>query len=171
MPFLSLTGNDIPDSIDPDYETELPIRLTPDKSEIIRLPRPGAAIVLGNPNHLSILADNAQTLILVPKAPGATYFAVLDDKSNIIMQRHVIVASPKEKYVRIRRSCADGTEGCKPMQVYYCPDMCHEISLEEQEQKSDDMKSLGTATAATANAAGAASGGEEGNSGSSEGGQ
>ncbi|MBK7361953.1 MAG: hypothetical protein IPJ01_06550 [Micavibrio sp.] len=48
------------------------------------------------------------------------------------MQRHVIVASPKEKYVRIRKSCAS-SKGCQPTQVYYCPDMCHEIILNDKQ--------------------------------------
>lgn len=106
------------------------IKLTPDKSELVRLERPAASIIIGNPNHLSILADSSQTLVLVARAPGATHFTVLDKDGEVIMQRHVIVASPKEKYLRVRRSCA-GSEGdnCQPTSVFYCPDMCHEIML------------------------------------------
>lgn len=45
------------------------------------------------------------------------------------MQRHVIVASPQEKYVRIRRSCASGEDGCQATSMFYCPDMCHEVQV------------------------------------------
>lgn len=106
------------------------IKMTPDKSELIRLDAPAGSIIIGNPNHLSILADTADTLVLVPRAPGATHFTVLGKDGRVLMQRHVIVASPKEKYIRVRRSCAGSDDkNCQTTSVFYCPDMCHEIML------------------------------------------
>ena len=72
------------------------IRLTPDKSEIIRLPRDATTVLVGNPNHLSILAESSTMLVLIPKAPGASHFTVLDINGDIIMQRHAIISIPKE---------------------------------------------------------------------------
>jgi hypothetical protein len=119
--------------IDPDYQTHPPIRLTPDKSELVRLDREAMTIIVGNPLHLSVLADNPKTLIMVGRAPGATHFMALDAKGEVIMQRHAIVASPKEKYVRIRSSCAtSGNANCQTTRVYYCPDMCHEVLIDSQ---------------------------------------
>lgn len=110
--------------------THSTLELTPDKSELIRIEEDAASIVIGNPVHVSVLADTARTLIVVPRAPGATHFSVLNKKGDVIMQRHVIVAAPKKQYIRIRQSCAavDG-DGCEQTQVYYCPDMCHKINL------------------------------------------
>lgn len=105
------------------------IQITPDKSEIVSLDQDAFTIVVGNPAHLNVLADSARRLVLVPQAPGATHFTVLGENGNVIMQRHVIVASPKKNYVRVRRSCAAGADGCASTSVYYCPDMCHEIAL------------------------------------------
>jgi len=108
--------------------THPPVKLTPDKSELIRLDRPAGSIIVGNPNHLSVLADTSKTLVLVARAPGATHFTVLDQKGAVLMQRHVIVASPKKNYLRIRRSCAgEDEEACQRTSVFYCPDMCHEV--------------------------------------------
>ncbi|MBL4804301.1 MAG: pilus assembly protein N-terminal domain-containing protein [Alphaproteobacteria bacterium] len=122
--------------------THPPIKLTPDKSELIRLDQPAGSIIIGNPAHLSILTDTSQILVLIPRAPGATYFTILDREGNVIMQRHAIVASPKEKYIRIRNSCAGtGDDDCQATQVFYCPDMCHSIVLSggaETETVSDD---------------------------------
>jgi hypothetical protein len=115
-------------TLDEANPTHPAIKLTPDKSELVRLERKAASVLLGNPAHLSILPEGPNTLVLVPKAPGATYFTVLDEDNKVIMQRHVIVAGPQEKYVRIRKSCASARD-CQPTQVYYCPDMCHEILL------------------------------------------
>ncbi len=111
-------------------ETDPAVKLTPDKSEIIRLSRKAASIIVGNPTHLSVLPENATTLVLVPKIPGATYFTVLDIDKKVIMQRHVIVDGPSDKYMRIRKSCAGSKQkGCQETEVYYCPDMCHQIAI------------------------------------------
>lgn len=112
-------------------ETHPLLRLTPDKTEMVALEGDAQSIVVGNPDHASVLMENPRTLLVVPRQPGATYFSVLDKDGKVLMQRHVIVAAPKEKYVRIRRSCANASgsdSNCEPMTVYYCPDMCHEVS-------------------------------------------
>lgn len=113
-------------------DTHPPLKLSPDKSELIRLDKEAGSIIIGSPTHLSVLADSAKTLVLVPQVPGATYVTILDKQGSVLMQRHVIVAPPKEKYVRIRKSCASGAENCEPTQVYYCPDMCHKVSVAQE---------------------------------------
>lgn len=104
------------------------LRLTPDKSEIVNLDKPVKTVVVGNENNMQIFLDSSRRLVLVPRLPGATYFTALDENGSVVMQRHVIVASPKDKYVRIRRTCAMSTGSCAAIQTYYCPDMCHEIA-------------------------------------------
>lgn len=114
--------------------THPPLRLTPDKSMIIELGDAAGSIIVGNPAHLNILADSAKRLIIVPRAQGASFFTVLDKNGGVLMQRHVIVGSTSgadKKYVRVRRTCAGGSNNCQQTSVYYCPDMCHEISTEQ----------------------------------------
>ncbi len=117
-----------------DVETTHPIlRLTPDKTEMVTLEREAQSIVIGNPANVSVMMENPKLLLVVPRSPGATHMSVLDKDGEIIMQRHIVVAAPREKYVRIRRSCANATgrsAGCQPVSVYYCPDMCHEVSTD-----------------------------------------
>lgn len=111
-----------------DAATHPALRLTPDKSELIRLDKEAGSVVIGNPAHISVLIDNPKLAVVVPRQGGATYFSILDKEGNVIMQRHVIVASPKKNYVRVRRSCsATSGQECRPTSVYFCPDMCHEI--------------------------------------------
>jgi hypothetical protein len=112
-------------------DTHPMLRLTPDKSELIRLDQDAESVIVGNPAHLGVLMDNRRLLILVPRQPGATYLTVLDAKGDIIMQRHVLVAVPGTDYVRIRRSCSAEavSKGCQPTSVYYCPGMCHEVGI------------------------------------------
>lgn len=109
-------------------ETE-PLRLSLDKPEIIRLDRDAINVIVGSNENLRVVPDTNKTLLLIAKKPGSTYFRALDADGKIIMQRHVIIGSPTKNYIRIRRACANGNEGCKQYSVYYCPDMCHEVDV------------------------------------------
>ncbi len=122
--------------------THQPLRLTPDKSELIRLDEEAGSVILGNPEHATILAESATLLVVVPKKPGATYFTILSKDGSIVMQRHVIVGSPKENYVRVRKSCigtkAAADDSCNDTNVYYCPDMCHNIDQPTEQEASQN---------------------------------
>lgn len=132
------TGADDGPSVSYQTDTHPPLKLTPDKSELIKLDKKAGSIIVGNPNHLNVMADSATTLVLSPQLPGATYLTVLDTEGKVIMQRHVIVASPKEQYVRVRRSCAGGGKDCQETQVYFCPDMCHEIGIAQEAKSAEN---------------------------------
>jgi len=103
------------------------LNLTEDKSEMIRLSEKAASVIVGNPNHISVLLDTPDTIIVVPRKPGASHFAVIGENGKVIMQRHAIVGAPKDDYVRIRRSCNAGDRNCQQTSVYYCPNTCHEV--------------------------------------------
>jgi hypothetical protein len=113
----------------PGFITHPPLRITPDKSEFLQLDQDIDSVIVGNPAHASVLLDSDRMLVIVPKAPGATFFTVLNREGKVVMQRHIIVGAPREKYVRLRKTCALGGEGCAPTSVYYCPDTCHPIML------------------------------------------
>lgn len=106
-----------------------PLNLSPDKSELVRLPREASSVVVGNPAHITVLLDTPTLAVIIPREAGATHFTILDKEGKVIMERHVVVAAPKPNYIRIRRSCANAASGtnCQPTSVYYCPDTCHEI--------------------------------------------
>lgn len=103
------------------------LNLTEDKSEMIRLSEKAASVIVGNPNHISVLLDTPDTLIVVPRRSGASHFTVIGEDGKIIMERHVIVGAPTDKYVRIRRSCNGDDQNCQQTSVYYCPNTCHEV--------------------------------------------
>lgn len=108
------------------------MNLTQDKSEMIKLDQEAASVVVGNPNHISVLLDTPDTLIVVPRLAGASHFTVIGKDGSILMQRHVIVGAPKEKYVRIRRSCNSDDRNCQATSTYFCPDTCHEVQENTQ---------------------------------------
>lgn len=129
----------------PTDDTHPIIRLTSEKSEIVRLERDVKSLIVGNPAHLSVLMDNTRTLVLVPQMPGATHFTVLDEAGKVIMQRHVIVGPgmPEKKIVRVRRSCINAGGGtCQDTSVYYCPDSCHAVAPAAGGQDPGSMAGL-----------------------------
>ncbi len=120
------------------------IRLTPEKLEMIELEQDAASVFVGNPAHLNVLLDTPNTLVLVPRQVGATHFKVINSTGDVIMERHVIVASPKQDFVRIRRTCAimgGDSEQCKEYSIFFCPDMCHNVALSDNEMINNDMDS------------------------------
>lgn len=104
------------------------LRLSQDKSEMITLKEDAASVIVGNPNNISVLLDTPNTLIVVPRQAGASHFTVIGKDGSTLMQRHVVVGGPKEKYVRIRRSCDAADRSCQATSTYFCPDVCHEVS-------------------------------------------
>lgn len=118
-----------------DKEEETPLRISPDKPEVIHLDQDAVNILVGSEETLRAVPDTNRTIILIPKKPGATYVKVTDADGKIIMQRHVIVGAPEKsnKYLRIRRACANDDKSCKEFSIYYCPDMCHEVSVVQGE--------------------------------------
>lgn len=116
------------------------LRLTPDKPQIIELDADVANIIIGNKAHLAVTPDTPRRLILIPRQPGATFLRILGEGGAVVMERHVLVAVPKKKenYVRIRRSCINGDEGCQEYSMYYCPDMCHKLGLVQEDSSTFD---------------------------------
>ncbi len=155
IPAPSVTNDEYPTAID--EPTHPALRLSPDKSEIVVLDRPASTIIVGNPNHLAVLPSTSQGLILVGRQPGATHFIALNDKGEVIMQRHVLVAAPKENYVRVRKTCAaSGDDECQSTQVYYCPDTCHQIIIDAEikEQDGDAAEAANKASQGSSNGGG-----------------
>lgn len=124
-----LDGKSQPDELFDSNITNQPLRITMDKSEVIHLNKPAGSVIIGNSAHVGVLVEDANTIILVPREPGASFLTIMAADKSLIMQRHVIVASSKKHYIRIRQSCATAKrKDCVPIKTYYCPDMCYEIN-------------------------------------------
>lgn len=104
------------------------IRLTPDKTHIVRLEQDASSVIVTNPKHASIVLDSPRLLVLMPHDPGATNFTVLNAKGEVIMEKSVIVSAVEQNYVRIRRICGRSDSSCVPVAYFYCPDSCYEVA-------------------------------------------
>lgn len=142
IPSVSAKSAVLP-SEDEGQETHPAMKMTPDKSELVRLSREAGSVIVGNQDHVGVVLDTPRLAVVIPRTPGATYFTILDKDGNVIMQRHVLVAAPKKNYVRVRRSCGNVPQGttCQPTSVYFCPDMCHEVGAGGVENSSSPAAS------------------------------
>lgn len=104
------------------------LRITSNKDLLLRLDKDAAAVIVNNPETVSIMLDSPRLLILMPRKPGATSFTVLDGNGDLVMQRDVIVSNVQSKYVRIRKMCNGADTSCQPAAYYYCPDGCYEVT-------------------------------------------
>ncbi len=112
------------------------LRLTPDRTEIIRLDRDAASVVVTNPAHAQVMMETPRLLLVMPRAPGSTSLFVLDQDGQTILERDIIVSAAAAPYVRIRKSCTGADEGCNANSYYYCPDGCYEVSTVPSEENT-----------------------------------
>ncbi len=107
------------------------IRLTPDKSQVVRLDRDAASVIVSNPANATVLLDTPRVLVVIPRAPGVTSFSVLDAYGDTIMERSVIVTgrSVQKRYVRVRKICGED-RNCIPNEVFYCPEGCYQVTTQ-----------------------------------------
>jgi|GEM_PF-2661877 len=130
-------------------ETDEPLYLTPDKSEIVDINSDIGSVIIGNDQHVNILVDSARRLIFVPRAPGASHVMILGKKGQVIMQRHVIVSGPKEGYVRVRKTCAlSEDDNCEATQTYFCDATCHKINNKATDDAAMDQLDEGLSDSA-----------------------
>ena len=124
------------------------IRLTPDRTKILRLRESAASVIVANPNHAAVTLDSPRLLILMPREPGTTSFTVLDAHGKVLLERNIIVtASAQPQYVRVRRVCGSNAQDCQPANYYYCPDGCFEVTPVAHEDNSNIPEVQGNAPA------------------------
>jgi hypothetical protein len=103
------------------------IRLTPDRTKILRLRESAASVIVANPAHASVTLDSPRLLILMPRMPGTTSFTVLNAEGKTLLERNIIVSAAQPRYIRVRRICGSASD-CAPSNYYYCPDGCFEVT-------------------------------------------
>jgi hypothetical protein len=108
------------------------LRLAPGKSQTVALSRDAASVIVASPTHASVFLDNSRLLVVVPRAPGATTFTVLDKEGQTILSQPIIVTEKDDPaYVRVTRICGAAGTGatCMPISTYYCPDNCVPVAV------------------------------------------
>jgi hypothetical protein len=104
------------------------LRVTPDKTAMVRLNTDAASVVVTNPAHAVVQLESPRLLVIMPREPGTTGLTVLDRHGKVILQKNIIVTAAQQHYVRVRRACGAQDPSCVPSAYFYCPDGCYEVT-------------------------------------------
>jgi Flp pilus assembly secretin CpaC len=101
-----------------------------DQSQLLRLPRPAAEIIIGNPAIADISVQSGNLLVITGKTFGITNIIALDADRNVIQDQRVLVKRDESKVVNLQR----GTQ----RQSYNCTPQCNPSITIGDEQKFFD---------------------------------
>lgn len=89
-----------------------------DQSQLLRLPRPVASLIVGNPSIADVTVQGGNLLVVTGKTFGMTNIIALDAERNIIQDQRVIVQRDEVRTVNLnkggRRQSYSCTPNCSP---------------------------------------------------------
>ena len=92
------------------------IQVLVDQATLVRLDRPAAEIVVGNPSIADVSVQSGKVLVVTGKSFGETNLIVMDADGKVVANRQLIVQEPRTGFVTMYRGGARQTLHCAP----YC---------------------------------------------------
>ena len=85
-----------------------------DQSQLLRLPRPAAEIIVGNPAIADVSIQAGNLLVVTGKTFGITNIIVLDAERNVMQEQRVLVKRDEVKVVNLQRGTQRQSYNCTP---------------------------------------------------------
>jgi len=85
-----------------------------DQAALVRLERPAAEIVVGNPSIADVSVQSGKVLVVTGKSYGQTNLIVMDPDGKVIVNRKLIVQDPRMGSVTLYKGSARYTLDCAP---------------------------------------------------------
>ncbi len=85
-----------------------------DQSQILRLSRPAAEIIVGNPSIADVTIQTGNILVITGKSFGITNIIALDADRNIIQDQRVSVRRDEAGVVNLHKGVSRHTFACMP---------------------------------------------------------
>ena len=85
-----------------------------DQASLLRLERPAAEIIVGNPSIADVSVQSGKVLVVTGKSYGQTNLMVMDADGKVIINRKLIVQDPRTGYVTLYRGSSRITLDCAP---------------------------------------------------------
>lgn len=89
------------------------IEVNVDQARLVRLDRPGAEIIIGNPSIADVAVQSNGLLVVTGKSTGVTNMIVLDAGNEIVLNEQISVAADK-RLVVVQKGAARETHSCTP---------------------------------------------------------
>ncbi|HEY8275872.1 MAG TPA: pilus assembly protein N-terminal domain-containing protein [Methyloceanibacter sp.] len=90
------------------------IDITLDEAKLIRLERPVAEIIVGNPSIADVAVQSGKLLVVTGKSYGRTNVIVIDADGKEIINKNLSVEAPRTGLVTIYRSTIPFSYYCAP---------------------------------------------------------
>jgi hypothetical protein len=85
-----------------------------DQSQLLRLPRPVADIIIGNPSIADVTVQASNLLVVTGKTFGVTNIIALDAERNVIQDQRVVVQQDGERTVNLMKAEKRQSYSCTP---------------------------------------------------------
>jgi hypothetical protein len=85
-----------------------------DQSQLLRLPRPVAEIIIGNPSIADVTVQGNTLLVVTGKTFGMTNIIALDADRNIIKDQRIIVERDENRVVNLHKAGVRQSYSCTP---------------------------------------------------------
>lgn len=85
-----------------------------DQSQLLRLPRPVASVIIGNPSIADVAVQGGNLLVVTGKTFGITNIIALDDQRNIIQDQRIIVTRDEVRVVNLTKGGERQSYSCTP---------------------------------------------------------
>lgn len=85
-----------------------------DQSQLLRLPRPVAEIIVGNPSIADVTVQSGNLLVITGKTFGITNVIALDVERNVIQDQRVMVMREEARVVNLQKGAKRETYNCTP---------------------------------------------------------
>jgi Flp pilus assembly secretin CpaC len=85
-----------------------------DQSQLLRLPRPAAEIIIGNPTIADVSIQGGNLLVITGKTFGITNIIALDAERNVIQDQRVLVQRDEGRVVNLVKGAKRESYNCSP---------------------------------------------------------
>jgi hypothetical protein len=85
-----------------------------DQSQLLRLPRPVASVIIGNPSIADVSVQSGSLLVVTGKTFGVTNIIALDADRNVIQDQRVVVTRDEVRMVILSKGGARQSYTCTP---------------------------------------------------------
>ncbi len=85
-----------------------------DQSQLLRLPRPAADIIIGNPSIADVSIQGGNLLVVTGKTFGITNIIALDEQRNVIQDQRIVVERDDQRMVVLYRGAVRESYSCTP---------------------------------------------------------
>ena len=90
------------------------VQVLVDQATLVRLDRPAAEIVVGNPSIADVSVQSSKLLVVTGKSFGETNLIVMDADGKVVANRQLIVQEPRTGFVTLYRGGTRQTLHCAP---------------------------------------------------------